>query len=95
MEEKTNTVSFVAFESMKATMERTIKRLWILAIILVLLLFGSNAAWIYYENSFTDEITETYTADTGNGNGIAVASREGNVNTYGTSDIHPNEETNP
>lgn len=56
MEENTNYVSFVAFESMKATMERTIRRLWILAIILVLLLFGSNAAWIYYENSFEDTV---------------------------------------
>lgn len=52
MEEKTS-VSFVAFESMKATMERTIKRLWILAIILVLLLFGSNAGWIYYESQWS------------------------------------------
>lgn len=68
MEENTNYVSFVAFESMKATMERTIRRLWILAIILVLLLFGSNAAWIYYENSFTDEtITQEVWQDAENG----------------------------
>ena len=32
-----------------ALAERTIKRLWILIILLVVLLFGTNAAWIYYE----------------------------------------------
>lgn len=55
-ENKMNAVSFVAFESMKTTMERTIKRLWILAIILILLLAGTNAAWIFYENQFADEV---------------------------------------
>lgn len=32
--------------------ERTIKRLWIIIILLVVLLFGSNAAWIYYEAQY-------------------------------------------
>ena len=69
MEERNNAVSFVAFESMKSTMERTIKRLWILSIILVLLLFGSNAAWIWYEaqwetiETVTQEVTQE--AETG------------------------------
>ena len=30
-----------------ALAERVIKRLWILVFVLILLLFGSNAAWIY------------------------------------------------
>lgn len=69
MEEKTgNTVSFIAFESMKATLERTIRRLWILALVLIILLFGTNAAWIYYENSFADEtITQEVWQDAENG----------------------------
>ena len=50
-------VAFIAFESMKATLERTVKRLWILAIILIILLFGTNAAWIYYESQW--EVYET------------------------------------
>lgn len=32
--------------------ERTIKRLWVIIILLVILLFGSNAAWIYYEAQY-------------------------------------------
>ena len=35
----------------------TIKRLWILIILLVVLLFGSNAAWIWYERQW--EVVET------------------------------------
>ena len=30
--------------------ERTIKRLWIVIVLLIVLLFGSHAAWIYYES---------------------------------------------
>ena len=55
--EQAEPVAFMAFESMKATLERTVKRLWILAIILIILLFGTNAAWIYYESQW--EVYET------------------------------------
>ena len=43
-----------------AMAERIIKRLWILIIVLVVLLFGSNAAWIVYESQFE---TVTITQD--------------------------------
>lgn len=46
------TVPYIVHESMMARQERTIKRLWILVILLILLLFGSNAAWIWYESQF-------------------------------------------
>lgn len=49
--------------------ERTIKRLWIIIILLVILLFGSNAAWIYYEASYQDiELTQEVEQDA-NGSG--------------------------
>ena len=35
-----------------AVAERTIARLWILCVILVICLIGTNAAWIYYESQF-------------------------------------------
>lgn len=68
-------VSYLAYESMKTTMERTIKRLWILAIILIILLAGTNAAWIYYESQW--QVVETTTieaeqeSDTGNNYAVA------------------------
>lgn len=63
-------ISYAAHEGMMARMERTIRRLWILCIILILLLAGSNAAWIWYESQFedvvtTNEITQDVESDDG------------------------------
>lgn len=45
-------VPYLVHESAMARMERTIRRLWILLIMLVVLLVGSNALWIWYEAQF-------------------------------------------
>lgn len=50
-------VPFAVHESAMARMERTIRRLWILLIVLVVLLVGSNALWIWYESQFEDVTT--------------------------------------
>lgn len=52
-------VPYIVHESIMARMERMIKRLWILCIILILLLVGTNGAWILYESQFIDEVTVT------------------------------------
>lgn len=78
-----NNVPYVAFESSMARLERTIKRLWILAIILIALLFGTNAAWIYYESQF--EVVEaeiTQENESGYNNFIG---RDGDIR-YGETD---------
>ena len=46
-----------------ASMERTIKRLWITTILLIVLLVGSNICWIVYENSFEDIVVTQDNAD--------------------------------
>jgi hypothetical protein len=56
-------VPYIVHESIMARMERMIKRLWILCIILILLLAGTNAAWIVYENSFEDIVVTQDNAD--------------------------------
>lgn len=49
--------------------ERTIKRLWIALILTIVLLVGTNIAWIVYENQFEDvSITTEQTADNGSNN---------------------------
>lgn len=78
-----NNIPYVAFESSMARLERTIKRLWILAIILIALLFGTNAAWIYYESQF--EVVEaeiTQENESGYNNFIG---RDGDIR-YGETD---------
>lgn len=67
-----------------ATLERTIRRLWILCILLILLLVGTNVAWLYYESQFEDVVTTTETIDAlqdGEGPNIVGG---GDVN-YGTT----------
>ena len=49
-----NDVPYIAHESAQARQERTIKRLWILCIIMFLAFVISNTAWVYYESSFED-----------------------------------------
>lgn len=48
------TIPYFAHEGIVARMERANRRLWILCIVLIILLAGTNAAWIYYETSFED-----------------------------------------
>lgn len=47
-------VPYIVHEGDMARMERTNKRLWIVVIMLILLLVGTNGYWIYYESSFED-----------------------------------------
>jgi len=67
MEERN--VPYIAHESMMARMERTIRRLWVLALVLVVLLVGSNVAWLWYESQWevveTTEITQELNSDRG------------------------------
>ena len=45
-------VPYVVHEGIVTRLERTNKRLWILCIILIISLIGSNLAWIYYESQW-------------------------------------------
>ncbi len=50
-------VPYAVHESAMARQERTIRRLWILLLVLVVLLVGTNALWIWYESQFEDVTT--------------------------------------
>ena len=71
---------------MLARQERTIRRLFIIVILLILLLVGTNAAWIWYEAQFEDCVT-TVEADTDDG-GTAIANMDGEVRFYGESESY-------
>ena len=49
-----DTISLIAHESAMARQERTIKRLFVIIILLIFLLVGTNAAWIWYESQFEE-----------------------------------------
>lgn len=80
-----------------ALAERTIERLWILTLLLVILLVGSNGAWLYYESSFEDTvITQDIQQDSGDG---GTNTYKGNIigGEYNgeTNDTDNDSETNP
>ena len=64
--EEERTIPFIAHESEVSRLERVIKRLWILCIVIFVALIGTNAGWIYYENRYED-IVVTQDIDTGTG----------------------------
>lgn len=59
-------VPYMVHESAMARMERTVRRLWILLIITVVFLVGSNALWIVYESQLED-VTTSVEMDNENG----------------------------
>lgn len=68
-------VPYIVHESDMSRLERQLKRLWIVILVLIFLLVGSNCAWLWYESQFeTVETVEEYVieqdADSGNNNSI-------------------------
>ena len=47
-------VPYNAYEVALARLDRVIKRMWVLVLSLIILLFVSNAAWIWYESQFEE-----------------------------------------
>ena len=74
-------VPYIAYEAALTKAEFSFKRLWAAIILLIVLLFGSNAGWLYYESQFEETTTtiEAEADDVGN----AVANNNGMVNYNG------------
>lgn len=84
MEERS--VPYIVHEGAMARMERTIKRLWILVVLLAVFLVATNAAWLWYESSFeTIETTREITQDVNAGDGGTAIINDG-VHINGTSE---------
>lgn len=75
-------VSYLVHESITVKQERTIRRLWILCLVLIICLVGTNLAWAVYETQFED-VSVSQAVDTGSGD--AVVSGVGDLNYYGES----------
>ena len=66
-------VPYIIHECAVARLERVIKRMWVLVILLIILFVASNGAWILWESQFEEVKTvETYEANADNG-GNAIA----------------------
>ena len=82
MERTPNSVPYFVHEQMMARMERINKRLFIFCIVCLIALIGTNAYWVYYENSFEDVVTVMQDTPDGNNNYIG---HDGDI-TNGTAD---------
>ncbi len=71
---------YFGYEGALYRMDRANKRLWMLCILLVVLLVGSNIAWLHYERQFQTEVTTIEAEQDGDGNNIVGG---GDIN-YGT-----------
>ena len=67
--EDTNYVPYIIFESAQSRMERANKRWCIISVILIILIFATNGAWLYY-NSQYDIVKETTTITQENKDGV-------------------------
>ena len=85
-------VPYFVHEAEMARQERTVKRLWILCIIMFLALVITNGGWVYYESQFEDVVTtESYESDA-TGGGVAISNGSGEVNYNGESEVYEDNE---
>ena len=64
-------VPYIVHESAMARAERSAKRLWVAIILMIVLLVGTNGAWLWYESQF--EVVETTTIEAEqDGSGVNV-----------------------
>ena len=79
-DKKPSTVPYAVLEDFKNASTTTIKRLWILILILVFLLVGTNAAWLWYESQFEDVVTtEEIVVDAENDGVANYIGQDGNI----------------
>lgn len=87
-------IPYFVHEGDMSRLERTIKRLWVLCILLVIMLVATNGAWIWYQAQF--EVVETTTqevsqdVDTGTGDATVVGIRD----IYGKSETESQDYNN-
>lgn len=85
-------VPYIVHEGAMARAERTVKRLWISTILLLIALIATNAAWIWYESQWeyfeetTQEVTQSSNADSGDATNYFVGGD------YGEKEVTDTEE---
>jgi hypothetical protein len=80
---KTEPVPYIVHESAQARNERTVKRLVIALIVAIVLIFASNAIWLYAWMQYDYESEETVTEYKQDGEGLNII---GDRNTAGIYD---------
>lgn len=80
-------IPFYVSESIVDRQCSTIKKLWIMCVLLIILLVGTNGAWLWYESQFetvstTQEIEQS------------IDGADGNIRMIGIGDVYGESEAN-
>lgn len=82
MEERNTSVPYIVYESEAARHERTVKRLLTALLVSILLIVGTNLAWLWVWNQY-DFSSESYTIENDSGNANYLESGMDGVITNG------------
>lgn len=88
-EDKNVSVPYVVHEGAMARLERVVKRLWIIVILLIILLVGTNGAWIWYESQYIEQTIEV-TQENADGYNNYIGN-DGDINNGETNNQDSNE----
>lgn len=83
-------VPYIVYEETMVKFERTIKRLWVLGIILIICLVLTNSLWVYYESQWEVVETTTVTQDLDAHHGDAIINDGVHIN--GESETDSNQD---
>ena len=81
-DKKPSTVPYTVLVDFKETAKANSLKWFIVCLVLIVLLVGSNIGWLVYESQFEDIVEETYTEDydiEANDNGNAIYNDDGSV----------------
>ena len=89
-DKKPSSVPYAVLEDFKETAKANSSKWFIICLVLIVLLVGSNIGWLVYESQYEviESTTESYDLDTGE-NGNAIVSGEGSV-IIGEDKVHEN-----
>lgn len=79
-EKKPTDIPYIVYESTIDHLERIIKKLWILALIIFLAFVASNSFWIWYEGQYSTVSTTNTTVS-------QDIDSDGDTNVTGTGDV--------
>lgn len=84
-------VPYIVFETELARLERIIRRMFVLAVVSIVLLVGTNACWLWYESQFEEVTTTEVTQDVDSGDGGDAIINDGvRINGEGDTDSQGN-----
>lgn len=87
-ENKMVSVPFYVYEAQQARTERTVRRLWIVIIILISCIVATNIAWMIYESNYE---TVLYSQDGSDWNNINIG-QQGDINNGAENEVPQKEE---